>query len=217
MFRYVSCSTLYVSGISEAALTTPSIALSGQLLPPELAQRLQSELQPGEILVWTGQPDPNLLARRGLIFTVFGIIFLAVPLFITAVLLLLALVSRSFLPLCIGVLLVPFFLVGAFITFTPLWNRRAAAKSLYAITNRRAIIWQRTLFSLNVRSFSPGQLGGMSRRELGNGSGDLIFYQSTYRNMDGDRRTQSDGFFALRNVHDVDSLLRATLLTSKNA
>ena len=44
-------------------------------LPPELEQRVQSELTAGEQLVWVGRPRPDLYRGQTIFMTIFGCCF----------------------------------------------------------------------------------------------------------------------------------------------
>ena len=183
-------------------------------VPANIADRVQSELQPGEILVWAGQPDPDLAVRGAWILSIFGLVFLIPPLFFLSLTTFgvfalgnLGLIGLCFLP---GGLV--FAVVGLFLVLTPMRIRRAARKGIYAITSQRAIVWRKTMFSMTIQSFGPDQLGRMYRKERPNGAGDLVFYDSAWANTDGSRQIQTIGFLAIRDVHQVEELVRATLL-----
>jgi len=92
----------------------------------------------------------------------------------------------------------------------PLFARRAAGRTAYAVTDRRAIIfsggWRRT-----TRSFAPDKLGDIERVEHEDGSGDLIFErQISYHAGHSDNGHRHPnvtpiGFFAVPQVHEVQT------------
>ena len=195
--------------------TTPGA--SGEPMPAPLAQRLQTELRPGEVLVWSGQPLPKLAARGAWIFSAIGGVMLIPMLLFVGFFILMLLVLKNagslicFLPfLCVLALMIAM-LVGL-----PIFARRSALNTVYALTNQRVIIWRQGIFSLSVRSFSPDQLGEFRREERPDGSGRIIFRQSHQRDMDGNYHTYTVGFLAIAHVRDIEELIRATLLTNRN-
>jgi hypothetical protein len=102
---------------------------------------------------------------------------------------------------------VPFILVGLCMLASPLWARRKAGRTLYVITDRRAIIFEGG-WGITVRSFEPQGLTGLKRRQRSDGSGDLILDQKTWRDSDGDPRTKDVGFFGIEQVKEVEDMLR---------
>ena len=192
------------------------IAPSGDPLPEPLAQRLRAELQPGEILLWTGRPDPALAARPAWTFTLIGGAML-IPTTIIAGVIGIVVVAVAFATRspCLALALLPFLAVFAIILLLlatlPFRARQLAQNTIYALTNRRAILWQKGLWNFQVRSFTPQQLGAMQRTERPDGTGDLIFEQLPYHDEHG-RHLRSVGFTALARVRDVEDLIRATLL-----
>ena len=192
----------------------PPIAPSGETLPPLLAQRVQSELQPGETLVWTGRPVPGLATRPLWLFTIVGIVMMVPMMIVLAITAIGVLLGGA--PALFGLcFLFPtgfLGLLGLSFALMPLWARSAANKTVYSLTDRRTIVCQQNLFSLNVQSFGPAELARMYRRELRDGMGDLIFLDSAWTNGRGSQQLRTVGFQAIRDVHDVETLVRATLL-----
>ena len=178
-------------------------------LSPDLARRLDAELAPGERLVWVGQPRPDLATRPAYFLVPFGVVFTAFALLWTAGALCL---SAGLLAPC-GL---PFVAVGAGLIASPVWLRRRARETLYALTDRRAVVWEPGWFgSVAVRSYSAPGLGRMSRHERADGSGDLVFEEFTTVSHTGDgphTSTTRRGFLAIDDVHAVEDLVRRTLL-----
>ena len=51
----------------------------------------------------------------------------------------------------------PFVMVGVGMLSSPFWLRRRAKRTCYALTDRRAILWEAGWFgSVEVRSYGPG-------------------------------------------------------------
>jgi hypothetical protein len=193
-------------------------------LPPELDARVRSELGDGERLLWVGQPRPGRFARSAIPIVLFGIPWTAFALFWMAT------ASGVWfggfkgaggvgaLFACFPLFGLPFVLVGLGMLSSPYWLWRRAKRTCYALTDRRAILWQAGWFgSVEVRSYSPAELTRISRTEHADGSGDLVFEEvlSLGRDSDGHRttRTTRHGFMAISNVREIEELLRKALLS----
>jgi len=78
---------------------------------------------------------------------------------------------------------VPFILIGLGLFFSPLWAYRKARRTVYVITDRRAILFEGG-WSTTVRSFPPDQLRDVFREERRDGSGDTPTATVTRRTLD---------------------------------
>jgi hypothetical protein len=196
-------------------------ALAGPALPDALATRLRAELQPGETLIWTCRPIASVAARPAWIFSLVGGVMLVpmvlISLVMAAIFLGLALLAKS---ICIALFLVPFFavllVIIGMVVCMPFFARYSAGNTVYALTDRRAIIWQKGPWAFHVRSFAREQLGAIQRNERPDGTGDLIFEQIPYHDDHG-HHLRSIGFTSIARVRDVEDLIRATLLTSPDS
>src|SRR4051812_9548997 len=142
---------------------------SDSSLPPALADRVAAELAPDERLLWIGQPRLDLATRPAFFLVPFGVVFAGF-----------ALVWMMGATLLTGGLLapcgLPFIAVGIGLIASPVWLRHRARKTLYGLTDRRAIVWEPGWFgAITVRSYTAAGLSRMSRIERSDGSGDLIF------------------------------------------
>jgi hypothetical protein len=192
-------------------------------LSPELEARLQSELQPGERLVWAGQPRADLAARPAWFMVPCRVFFTGFSLFwivgAGGMAALAGGVNGGFGSLfgCFPCFGIPFVLIGLFMVASPIWLRRQAHKTLYALTDRRAIVFEPTWFrTVTVRSYTAAGLSHLSRRERPDGSGDLVFEEFTTSSLDSDGNrsysTTRRGFLAIDRVREVEDLVRKTLL-----
>ena len=180
-------------------------------MDPALMDRVTAQLDAGEKLVWTGQPRLDLATRPKYFLVPFGIVFLVFSLIwmVGAGLLTVGLMAPCALP---------FIAVGILLIVSPVWLRRRAENVLYALTDRRAIIWEPGWFtSHTVRSYTSGGLGRMARFERADGSGDLVFEEVTASNWDSQNNTTSTtttrrGFMGIDNVREIEDLVRRTLL-----
>lgn len=178
-------------------------------LPYELRHLMEDELNDQETPLWTGRPTPGRMAIKGLPTALFAIPFTAFAVFWIGG------ASRfkvpdfseggfSFFPL-FGL---PFLFIGLGMLCTPLWKMRAAKRTLYVLTDKRAILfsggWRTT-----IRSFSPGQLQDLSRKQRADGSGDIVFKKeisNTHRSHN--MPAKEIGFLCIDNVKEVEDLIR---------
>ncbi|VTR97160.1 hypothetical protein [Tuwongella immobilis] len=203
-------------------------------LPSELDERVQAELQSGERLLWVGQPDPMRMAKQALPAVLFGIPWTAFAIFWVAGA---ATMMGGFggedrpqipggfggLFSCFPLFGLPFILIGLAMLTSPYWLYRQAKQTCYALTDRRAILWQSGFWgSVNVRSYRPDALGKMTRTDYADGTGDLIFEELLTLNSHRSSRATMNttmtrhGFIAIRKVREVEMLLRRVLLPDEN-
>ena len=200
---------------------------TGEPLPPDLAARVESELAEGERLVWVGQPLPGLYRLRSIPLAFVGIFFVGFGLLWLTLTGAMALVGAGAAGQAdpaagvgVGGFMGCFALAGLFplavgigLVTSPLWMGSMARKTLYALTDRRAIIFEPQLFrTVQVRSYTAAGLGALARVERGDGSGDLVFEEYTTRGSNNTTATTRRGSLAVANVHQVEGLIRKTLL-----
>jgi hypothetical protein len=184
------------------------MATNGAPVPPELADRVAAELSADEQLVWVGQPREDLAARPACVMIPVGLVF-------TAVAIAWIVISFQFTSGLMAPCGLPFIAVGIGLLASPAWLRAMARKTVYALTSRRAIIWQPALFGrVTVQSYTAAGLGQMTRMERPDGSGNLVF--QVFVSGTGDSsRTEQRGFMAIDNVKHVEELVRKTLLAGR--
>ncbi len=191
-------------------------------LPEELEIRLRAELRGGEQLVWSGQPIPGRIMRSAIPIMLFGIPFTGLAIFWLAN-------ASGFLFggsgngagngfVVFPLFGIPFLLVGLGMLTSPTWMRRRARGTCYALTNLRAIVWTPGFFrGMEVRSYQAPDLDRMTRRDFGDGSGDLIFEEffTTTRDCNGftQSRRNERGFMGIEDVKNVEDQIRRTLLS----
>jgi hypothetical protein len=176
-------------------------------LPSTLADRVEAELADDERLIWAGQPRPDLMVRSAACCLVpFGLLFGGLPLVGTIV----VFIAGAPVFLLFGA--APFVGLGIFLICSPLWLRRKARNTVYALTDRRAIIWDAGWYgAFVVRSYASSGLGRIARRERADGSGDLIFEDYPTRGSTKEGAT-CQGFLCIDHVREVEDLVRRTLL-----
>ncbi|MCA9071931.1 MAG: hypothetical protein KDA84_23545 [Planctomycetaceae bacterium] len=190
-------------------------------LPPDLDNRVQSELRDGERLLWVGQPIPARYGRKGTPLMIFGGVFTAFSLFWIVMALTIGGFAGAnglgWIGLIFPLFGVPFVLVGAGMLSAPFWMKKLAAQTFYAITDRRVILWEAGLFGrMEVRSYDPSQLKTIRRVEYANGEGDLILEEFVTYGRDSDghrtRHRKLHGLMAIAHVRDVEELIHRALV-----
>lgn len=189
-----------------------------------LMRQVGEELSRGEVLYWAARMCPEIVDQKakvlmftgigiavaGLLFS--GIFFAAAPWFA-------GLIPLIF--VVIGVLMVVL-LPGA--------TRKAAARSWYALTNQRAIVYTANLFGSGggSESYEPNELRRMRVRpaKRPKGAGDLVFktkiteQRTDYVDRKTGRTVRSEtsrsethyGFLGIEDVREVETLVHKVLL-----
>ncbi len=120
-------------------------------------------------------------------------------------------------PLVFCLFSLPFLLIGGCMATAPIWMPKRIRRIIYALTDRRALIFEPNWFGKNytVRSYTRDGLGRMYRVDRGNEAGDLVFeeYYTTSTNSQGFSNTnrQQRGFMAVDQVRSLEELVRLTL------
>jgi hypothetical protein len=98
----------------------------------------------------------------------------------------------------------PFVLFGVGMLTTPFVEWHYARKSLYVVTDRRLIVMKAGWSTMNIRSFSPAELGAVRRTENAKRSGDVLFFDSLRPDGDGGKQVVTEGFFGVANSKLVE-------------
>jgi hypothetical protein len=182
------------------------------ILPDVLRLQVEAQLAPGEKLIWADQPVPELYARGAIGLVLFGAVWTAISVFweIGAAMS----VYKSAHPigsLALPLFGLPFVLFGLALLTSPMIVRRLALRTVYVVTNQRAIVIKALLFGrVEIQSFPPDRLRSMTRKDRADGSGDLVF-EEVWRRVGHNSTVTRLGFMALRNVQDVENLIYKTL------
>ena len=199
--------------LSESELATPAPDL-------ELDARVRSELRDGERLVWVGRPRLRRFAKQATPIVLFGIPWTAFALFwMAGASGLLFGGAKGGPPAAFNLFFplfgAPFVLVGFGMLSAPIWMRRIAKRTAYAITDRRAIVLAaRWNGAYEVRSYEPGDLRRMTRVQHADGGGDLVFDRQHFVAEPGDARPDPRpfGFLGIDRVREVEEIIRNALL-----
>ena len=189
-------------------------------VPPPLARILDRELAPGERIIWQARPAPSNRMRACLGNFLFGI-----PLFAFAVIWTLGASggfaserssSRSWPPWFPVLWGGMFILLSACMLLSPLWAWWVARHTVYAITDRRAILIEAP-FRRTIQSFTGERLTTVVRTEDSRGRGDLVFEREASKGSKGRTVYRDIGFFGLTDAKAVEQILQTTYANTRNA
>jgi hypothetical protein len=178
-------------------------------LPFDLQSLLGQEIDKGEQLRWLCQPSVRQAVKRSLPAVVFAVIWLAISLSVVFLVYSDTRKGKDVPLIAMGVAGL-FVLIGFFLLTTPFWAARRAKNTVYAITDKRAIIITKKGSAAEILSFGEDKLKSIDKRVLIDGSGDLIFErQVSYHQSKGRTRQQVKeiGFFGIPQVNQVEDLL----------
>lgn len=173
-----------------------------QFLPPTLQTLVDRELGPDENLVWVGQPLPAFFTGA----SIFPFLF-AIPWTAFAVSWMGGAIGMGA-PLGFALFGVPFVLIGLAMLCSPIYLRRCMKNTVYAITDKRALIFVGTFFSTNIKSFYPDDLDELQRKEKANGTGSVFFGEPNMAQQAPGTAFLTGGFFNISQAKEVERLLR---------
>ena len=101
----------------------------------------------------------------------------------------------------------PFVFIGFVMLSSPISVWQAARKTVYLVTDKRAISIQGG-WSTTIRSYLPDQLKDIYRKERADGTGDVIISIRRWKDSDGDNRNEEIGFLGVRNPREVENILK---------
>jgi hypothetical protein len=177
------------------------------MIPLFLEQKIDSELDPGEVVRYKDMPIKKFFTPSSTAAFLFGIPWTAFALFWTAG------ASGFEIPDfnegfdIFPLFGIPFILVGIGMLSTPLWSYWKAGKSVYVITNRRAITFEGGK-ETTIRSYPPNKLSDIYRKEKRDGTGDVIIRVKAWKDSEGDRHSEELGFLRIRDPKSVEQMLK---------
>lgn len=184
--------------------------LSNLKIPKEIRRKINDELQPGEFIRWIEQPIPRFFTAASIGSVLFGIPWTSFAIFWMwgASGFKIPDLREGLQPQHLFALFgVPFVLVGFIMLSSPIWVWQAARKTVYLVTDKRAISIQGG-WSTTIRSYLPDQLKDVYRKERADGTGDVIIAIRRWKDSDGDQRTEEIGFCGVRSPREVENMLR---------
>ena len=175
-------------------------------IPDPLRELVNAQLMDDETIQWIDQPLSNYWSAGAMIAFAFGIYFTVTSIFSVLFVATGGLLASpmfdifdvilGFVEVCIHVL------IGPFLLFFSLKTRRTCERTVYAITNRRAIIVQRGRSLFNI-TYSPKDFGDVWCKERGHGTGDIYL-----RGGEGSLPWLKAAFMNIRNVKEVERMLQ---------
>ncbi len=196
----------------------PDLPLGFAALPEPLRARIEAELAPGERLLWASQPDPKRPRGPKRSWASVGVWLVGWIVLGLCSLLGLFMLSERFRS-GFGFLVVIFYvsasatlLISTHLIATAVkegpWYSQPALE-LYAVTERRALIWGPVGRSgaVTVQQFPAGSIRAetLERLEYPDGSGSLTFRPESYQ-------SGQSAFWGVANVRAVDELVRRVLI-----
>jgi hypothetical protein len=183
------------------------------LLNHEMHSVVQPDVEPGEQILWVGQPNPARMAVKSIGGFLFGIVWTG----FTVTFLMFWMGDRGsskwpggiwgFEGLAFSLLMAPFLIIGLAMLASPLYSYLQGLRTFYAVTNKRILIVE-TGKSRKVQSYGQGDIGNLERTERPDGSGDLAFAKQHYKDSDGDQRTRDIKFVGIAQVRSVENIIR---------
>ncbi len=183
--------------------------LNGQKIPAKLRRRIDRELEAGEFIKWVEQPLPRFFTLQSLSYFIFGVLWTTFIIF--------GVYGAGFkIPVLhegikfehlFALFGVPFVLVGFWMLTSPLRQWLKAFRTVYLITDKRAISIESGWFT-TIRSYTPAQLKDLYRRERGDGTGHVVIMTLLHKDSEGGSWTEEIGFLNVRNPREVERLLQ---------
>ena len=187
-------------------------------LPIEMHNAVTRELKSGEHVVWSGRPNAARATAKAFFIWFFAVPWLSIStVFFGAALskvveaLLHGVAKNGSGTLTLGMAFVflifstPFMAIGLGLMYSPFYLRGQMGKTLYVITNQRALSLTFGR-SLKVTTLRPENIGKMEKKISPDGSGTLSIQTGTHKDSDGDKRIDTFEFAA---VPDVSGAARA--------
>jgi len=186
-----------------------------------VANPIESRLDPGEKLLWTGQPKQGVRLQPQDAFMIpFSLMWGGFAIFWEAGVLGLIHLNgnhraQASPPLFMAIWGIPFVLIGLYMIFGRFFFDAALRKkTFYAVTDRRLIILK-NLFRFDLASFDLDSASNLNLSERSDGSGDILFgapspmaYSAGAGWPQSRRGYQVPGFYLLPNAREIFGLVR---------
>jgi hypothetical protein len=201
-------------------------------IDPALQNLVNSEMESGEKLQWSGQPEPTRLAKGALPILFFAIPWTAFACFWVTMASMGVSHSKGIGPFMLFPLFgLPFVLIGLGMLSSPIFVYTQAKRTVYAITNKRALVLKAGgRGGKTVMSYPPAAFGDITRVEYAPNKGDLtwsplgaalpiplntssLMIRTSYTGVGAN--PSFVGFIGIDNPHDVEKLLKQLADTDK--
>lgn len=176
-------------------------------LPGRLRESVEKELAPDERVVWMEMPCARFFTPKATGTFLFGIPWTAFSVFWMYSVWSVDRPEVQAVTSWGSLIGLPFVLIGVFMLLAPVLSYRIARRSVYVITDKRALSFEDE-WGMTVRSFTPDKLKDTFRRERRSGYGDVIISFMEWEDSHGDRRKEDIGFTDIRDPKYVEDLLR---------
>ncbi len=189
------------------------------MIDAEAQSILLPELESDERLLWASKPSSTRAFGRKLPMMIFGGCFTAFAMFWVMGAAFTTSIGRGMMGGGLSVMSyvfplfgVPFIAVGIYIMAQPFLARQKAANGACGLTDKRAIIIENGVVR-SVKSYGRRDLQQIERRDLGDGSSDVIFARQYYSHLDHDTHqtrsgTTEIGFFGVQDGREAERILR---------
>lgn len=173
-------------------------------IPRDLRDLVEKELDQNEKVVWCGMPKPKFFTGPATGAFVFGIPWTAfmISMFILEI----PQFAKEKDYILFYIFFVPLIIVGIAMLYSPLWAFKKSLKTVYVITERRAITFDNG-FSVTIRSYPPNKLTEIFRRERNDGTGDIIITRKAWWDSDERKQIEELGFLRIKDAKLVESKL----------
>ena len=179
----------------------------GIAIPPKLKVRVERELKPIEKIRWIGQPVPRYFTPKAKGYFLFGIPWTAFILIWTLGALTSWWDERDGGSAMMAVFGIPFILIGLGLLTSPIRAYRRALKTVYIITDRRAITFEGGRSTI-INSYHSEKLQNVYRKENQDGTGDVIISRREWEDSEGQYRVEELGFLHIRGPQEAERILK---------
>jgi hypothetical protein len=169
---------------------------------------LSAELQSGETLLWVGKPSPSRIALQNREALVTAGIALAALFVVLTAFPFTAIFSFLFFGCAMPWVVLLFTLLPIYYLARPVLDYLAAERTVYALTDRRAVILKPKRGGRVVETYRTVQQ--IERRDLGGGKGDLLFASEIDPQSKRAYRIRKVGFIGVAQVREVERLMLNT-------
>jgi len=193
-------------------------------IDPALQNLVNAEMESGEKLQWSGQPEAMRLTKGTLPILLFAIPWTAFACFWVTMASMGVSHAKGMGPMILFPMFgLPFVFVGLGMLSSPIFAYTQAKRTVYAITNKRALVLKAGgRGGKTVMSYPPAAFGDITRVEYAPNKGDLtwsplglampipinassLLIRSRYS---GNAGPSFCGFIGIDNPHDVEKLLK---------
>ena len=178
-------------------------------IPADLREKIDRELGLGEVIHWIDQPIARFFAPGTIGIFLFGIIFTTFSLFWTwGASGFGSLFINGFTPtMLLSLFGVPFILIGFSILSIPFTTKKEAKKTVYIITDQRAISFEGDS-PMTIRSYLPNQLQNVHFQENKDGSGNVMIGIHYAKDSEAGEIVEYTGFRDIRDPKGAERFLR---------